>query len=319
MRRQDHHKGRIGFTLIELLVVIAIIAILIALLLPAVQKVREAANRAKCENNLKQLGLAAIQFHDTHNGFPTSTANPLSSFVALLPYLEQQALYQAYYDWYQAALSGSGGFPFPSATPVSVFACPSDSGIPSPPVVQQPFNNSYFAATSYRPNTSRFPANDPSWVSGAGTDGVVVSYGSPSGPVQIMAITDGTSNTILFGESSNFDPSWPQYQALMVSFGFPANLPMSLFGSDWPDNAPLGTGAYPLNNPLPLPPDVSAVEPRSYTYGSGHPQGANFVFCDGSVRFLSNAINNAAATNGTTLLEALSTRAGGEVVDASQY
>jgi prepilin-type N-terminal cleavage/methylation domain-containing protein/prepilin-type processing-associated H-X9-DG protein len=330
MHGEIHVRRRYGFTLIELLIVIAIIAVLIALLLPAIQKVRESANRARCRNNLKQIGLAAVNYHDTYNGFPTSldnNSNQLPSFVLLLPYLEQQALYQALYQ--QVVVSGdfSGEAGSAEATPLSVLACPSDSGIPSPAVVQDPNSSGYYAVTSYRPNISGLdlftvPGFNP-------LDGVVES---PSiGPVQITAITDGTSNTVLFGEASNFDPTWPQYAS---SAGYSANYPMSLVGSIWTcllNSNPAASGYYPLNDTIQAAASRESPYTRFWTYGSGHLQGANFVFCDGSVHFISNAINSAAVVfsqapvqygqpaSPIPLLGALCTRAGGEVADGSQY
>src|SRR5215469_6826254 len=131
--RHKDRSSRKAFTLIELLVVIAIIAVLIGLLLPAVQKVREAANRAKCENNLKQIGLACHNYHDTNEGFPMDqTIWPgatvaVSSFALLLPYLEQQGLYLALYKQVTTGNPPAGTPGSATATPLSVLACPSDS------------------------------------------------------------------------------------------------------------------------------------------------------------------------------------------------
>jgi prepilin-type N-terminal cleavage/methylation domain-containing protein/prepilin-type processing-associated H-X9-DG protein len=332
MSGQNHDRVRSGFTLIELLVVIAIIAILIGLLLPAVQKVREAANRAKCENNLKQLGLACHSYHDTYQALPFSfySREPPAydtQFIPLLPFLEQRALYQ------QLSHSGFAPPPDPSipggpcSTPLSVLACPSDA-LPSPPTAQIPppvFRRTFYVGlTSYVGNYSGLSVDDPNF----GLDGIFLTeangMGLPVSPVSILGITDGTSNTILFGERYSTDPNWNPYISAFGSFfGVDlSNIPFYAFFSSsltMPafDGA-IASGAYPLN--FRLPPcsgsncDLTQAGVRGWCYGSGHPQGANFSFCDGSVRFISNAINNT-----PTLLPALSTRAGGEVIPGSDF
>jgi prepilin-type N-terminal cleavage/methylation domain-containing protein len=169
MHGQDHNGDRGGFTLIELLVVIAIIAVLIGLLLPAIQKVREAAARTQCQNNLKQLGLATHNYNDTNDGLPLtgdgSKPPPggaiVSIFYELLPYVEQQNLYNL------------GATDVGAGTTVNLFRCPSDA--------------------------SFIVGNSPAFCSYSGNGFVF----NPSAGVRARiptTFTDGTSNTVLFAE-----------------------------------------------------------------------------------------------------------------------
>src|SRR6185312_5723103 len=190
-------SARGGFTLIELLVVIAIIGVLIALLVPAVQKVREASARAQCSNNMKQIGLALHGFHDTYKKFPEAR-DPFpfafSPHAHLLPYVEQQQLFDTIdFTGAKGAVSTYKGINAPAAsTPVAVFDCPSDvggvvGGNGAAPGVT--FGGTNYSSCVGTGNSSSGVINGD-YVSG---DGVFLLL--PGGPVTMNAITDGTSNT----------------------------------------------------------------------------------------------------------------------------
>ena len=318
---------RPAFTLIELLVFIAIIAILIGLLLPAVQKVREAAARMSCSNNLKQLALAVHNFEGANDGrFPVGIGQPAadgrqtSVFVELLPYIEQGNVHSRWnFTSYGANIGGVGS---PASAAISTFVCPSQSP-PSNPLV---FGSVQVGATTYGANagTISFPQ------SRATNDGV---FGFRS-PVRLLDVTDGTSNTMLFAErlvgdsnldsflNAPLDPANPPFQS-STSFAAWANNTGTNAGAGLllATFRPIGyshPGAYvpPPQPPPPLPPippppvPWATLAPQAWdrwsAYGSRHTGGMNAAVADGSVRFVRQSVD-------ANTWRAVGTRAGGEV------
>ncbi|MFO1007795.1 MAG: DUF1559 domain-containing protein [Planctomycetaceae bacterium] len=252
---------RRGFTLIELLVVIAIIAVLIALLLPAVQQAREAARRAQCKNNLRQMGLAFHNYESTFSAFPPGgSSTTFSPQARILPYLEQANL-QSLIDFNLKPYLGSGPSAYPNPAlanvfpaVVPVFLCPSDPGPTQYPVT-----------ISSLPYT--FGANNYMVSSGSGTgvnyddryrtDGLVYQNSN----VKIRDVTDGTSNSVFMSESIRGDgvdvtltagtlPPFPYRKMLNGSTGVspagPSTGGYNGSGSGWPT----GTVTNPDLNPV---------------------------------------------------------------------
>jgi prepilin-type N-terminal cleavage/methylation domain-containing protein/prepilin-type processing-associated H-X9-DG protein len=316
-------RCRTGFTLLELLVVIAIIAILIALLVPAVQKVREAANRIQCGNNLKQLALAAHQHHDATRKFPNGVhpvdyingryANGTSWEVELLPYIGQENLKNRW-DYSDFSNNVAGEKNATTAQALKVLLCPSD--LMADPVCfvdltpwypEYAYARGFYGRSSYGGNsgTLSFPPRQ------ATHDGILFQDSS----IRLADVTDGTSSSFLIGERSHRDP---EFDRLAMTYA-PGFYPLANVGKWAQVFATAGSLAeqllstpVPINYRVPagIPPEEflgpsGAENSRLRAFGSGHPGGANFAFADGSVRFLSDSIP-------LDTLKALSTRAGGE-------
>jgi prepilin-type N-terminal cleavage/methylation domain-containing protein/prepilin-type processing-associated H-X9-DG protein len=315
------YRRRSGFTLIELLVVIAIIAILIALLVPAVQKVREAAARAQCQNNLKQLGIALHGYHDANKVLPPagkgygwcivsgsytgdSQIYNLNGLVLLLPYLDQGPLYQrlnlaeamsgqntGYCCSYTGNTSGTVvGNPATNGnaalmdTPIPVLRCPSDAGKPTQGAggTYGPGGSFDGAKTNYDFITSTGDFNCNSWkVSPANAR---TMFGENS-RTHLTDVSDGTSNTVAMGETT-FDV----FNGRCASWGYRGwvmtGIDMRSGINDWSFSS------------IPTPPGPQFGRLGSWgRAGSMHVAGANFLFADGAVRFLDQNTNLTTLTN----------------------
>jgi prepilin-type N-terminal cleavage/methylation domain-containing protein/prepilin-type processing-associated H-X9-DG protein len=300
---------RSAFTLIELLVVIAIIAVLIGLLLPAVQKVREAAARMSCQNNLKQLGLALHAYHDANSKLPpgytaaaayvdgaTDTSPGWAWGAYILPYVEQNNLY-VQYNLAQPVQNSPA-----IQTYVKTFVCPSDI---APTTAFAVADKNWNPICSIAP--SSYAACCGGGVSTTGATGNGCFYRNSS--VRLTDITDGTTNTIFLEERAfaNVQGTWVG----AVIGGYcnqgalnPAAVPGKL-GQGAGDLVLIHAGT--INNPSGRNLDDSC---------SRHTGGANFLFADGSVHFLRNAAGGSADA---ATLQMMGTISGGEVVSSLDY
>jgi prepilin-type N-terminal cleavage/methylation domain-containing protein/prepilin-type processing-associated H-X9-DG protein len=277
---------RTAFTLIELLVVIAIIALLVGLLLPAVQKVREAAARMKCTNHLKQIGLALHSYHDIMGSFPPGYADrntdPNSDATSdvgqgwgwasfLLPYLEQNNVYN------QINFTQTVGTNPIGQTVLPVFLCPSDQVLPAFPVYG---TNAVVAQGNYVGcngtfETTAHPGNN---------NGVFLR----NSRFRIADITDGLSNTIVAGER-NTRHAYTTWTGAVPGGLVPANQAPPPSGPL--DNAETAQALVLAHGSRDHVPSADAPLWDADTFYSNHTNGANFLFGDGSVHFLSSGIN----------------------------
>jgi len=359
--------SRRGFTLIELLVVIAIIGVLIALLLPAVQAAREAARRAQCINNLKQLGLALHNYESANRSFPPGAVsyqeNPLncgvtrrghSLFTLTLGYMEQQTIYNAVNFSHTAGgvdESGQhGGYINNTAliSQIATMVCPSDFK-QTPYTAAESFNGysqtSYAGMAGTRDIWHWFCGCPVNFVGGSCAGAPEIEPDGMFGynwTYKISDVIDGTSNTIFIGEFARFknDPdkifnTWSRSLWFGSNFGANTDRPEGMASSTPKINAAF----QPSNNsnyPATLGP-TNDTDGWLYTsspnyqflgqfgFRSQHPGGANFLFGDGSVKFLKDSINMTGPPNpknGLPILgtyRALSTRSGGETISSDAF
>jgi prepilin-type N-terminal cleavage/methylation domain-containing protein/prepilin-type processing-associated H-X9-DG protein len=320
---RNARSGRSGFTLLELLVVIAIIGTLVGLSLPAVMRVREAASRASCANNLKQIALGAQRYNDTSGRLPPGQIGPYQWMVPNQPYYGWGP--DSYgWSWLSRILPfieldnlfRTGGIPAKTlaqsciaADRIVLFLCPSDTAYNAPPRTDAgnlegfPVGNTNYKGVSganWGYDSSQnlwFPTR---WKH-RGTNGSYDGLNHGDGamfrtdilePRSLMSITDGLSNTFLIGEDIPALNNWCSWPYATHAYGTCAIPPNAVKPNGKPFNPILW-----YNN---------------HSFRSRHPGGLQFAFADGSVHFVTNAINH-------NVYRALATIQGGEVVDSSQF
>lgn len=365
---RSRRRARTAFTLLELLVVLAIVGVLLALLLPAVQKVREAAARAACQSNLRQIGLALHACHDVYGFLPPGLATEGSNqdcyhtgFTYLLPYLEQDNIARLYHmdaQWYEVANYTA------VEQQVAIFFCPSNRrhgaidltpfkeqwGAPMPPfvgacdyVLCKGANACLGTDTSAIPPQARGLFNEVQFGPVVHPRGGVPWVPIPEQSVRLMNITDGLSSTIAVGEAAGGNPYY--LVADINDLSRPATEPfingpavmdqawaaasMGDYSHPWYAGilgvtAQIGFGANPMNEPMNRRPGMPTILGGDTTgsnaggldrvsgFRSMHLVGCNFLFADGSVHFLPQAID-------PVVYRALSTYAGGEIVSGADF
>jgi len=374
--RCPHPGPRPAFTLIELLVVIAIIAVLIGLLLPAVQKVREAAAMTVCRNNLKQMALGTMNYHDAAGTFPAGSvcrqgnqtgtgpgnANTTSYYdtwaITLLPYVEQgnvwslwnpsmpniapdavaganfAAMRQSYVAVYTCPVDVSAGVGFAPYPPDSgndyltnTASGPSGSGPykngPYPkfmPATYRAVSGATYGGSDWwsKPGNPDDGGSNENWDDASEVPGLMAHFPGDRGvfhatdpaigvgPERIASITDGTSNTLLFGEYATKDT--PGRRTFWAYAYTSYNLSVVTFNAPWTLQASFAACAATDSKINP-----SGSNQCKRAWGSFHTAGLNFAFCDGSVHTISRNVDM------IYVLPALATVAGGEVIPANAF
>lgn len=339
LKSSNRHNG---FTLVELLVVIAIIGILIGMLLPAVQSVREAARRTSCANNIRQLALACHNYESALGEFPPGmeqeflTADEVGSefagfqghtvFYYLLPHMEQNNLFDSMDRNVPKANRVFRIEDGRAGTVIDSLRCPSDLLPDGPDRFEASSGNTeFYGQTSYRANGGERPI----FARESTNDGVFMATGpdarkdcsAPDGrEVGFREMSDGSSNTIVFGEFYHVDPNFDTFTAR----GWTNGSPIAGWSRWYPGGGDIGLanimgGAFaPMNYRIPwadgepgAPGSQQAwwffQDQRLSSFGSGHPAGANIALGDGSTRFFSETISQ-------NVLRQLCQRADGEVI-----